>query len=179
MLLEVLIAMVVLATGLGGLFSLIAASMYTNNTSSTDTRATMLAEHVLEQISAQPANACGTTLSITDCAGTSWTIATGAAGCSSIGAGNGGSNGGDGANLTSNGNIDWTQAYSSIPAGYAMKYVSCGANGTQNTYDVRWDVIKMSTYSRMVVISARPAQAPTSGGLRFILPVNLRTIGGM
>ena len=48
--------MVVLAIGLGGLSSLLMASLYTNHRSSQDTTSTMVAEHVLEQISAQPAN---------------------------------------------------------------------------------------------------------------------------
>ena len=57
-LLESLIAMIVLAIGLGGLSSLLIASLYTNHRSSQDTSSTMVAEHVLEQISAQPANSC-------------------------------------------------------------------------------------------------------------------------
>jgi hypothetical protein len=44
------------------------------------------------------------------------------------------------------------------------------------TYDVRWDVIQMSTNSRLTVISARPVGSRQVGGLKFIFPVNLRTI---
>ena len=174
MLLEVMIAIVVLAIGMGGLIPLLASSMYTHSKSGSDTVATMLAEHVLEQISAEPANSANS-LTITDCAGTAWTIATGGA---AVNAGNGGSYGGNGANLSSNGYIDWTQTYASVPSNYAMKYVACGAGGRQSTYDVRWDVITMSTYSRMVAISARTAGTPV-GGLRYMMPVHLRTIGGM
>src|SRR5207244_9866063 len=75
LLIETLIAMIVLAIGLGGLFSLLAASMYTNDRSGADTRSTMLAEHVIEQIDSQLANQSAP-LSISDCAGTSWTINT-------------------------------------------------------------------------------------------------------
>ena len=75
MLLELLIAMVVLLVGLGGILILLISSMYTNNKASRDTTATMLAEHVLEQISAQPANSAAD-LSVTDCAGSAWTIST-------------------------------------------------------------------------------------------------------
>src|SRR6266481_7790277 len=74
-LIESLIAMVVLAVGMGGLYSLLIASLYSNNRSSQDTSSTMVAEHVLEQISAQPANSA-TALSVTDCAGTGWSIST-------------------------------------------------------------------------------------------------------
>ncbi len=175
MLLEVLISMVVLSVGLGGLLSLLVSAMYTDSKSSKDTTSTMVAEHVLEQISAQPANAGATALSVTDCAGTNWSITTAG---SDKGAGSG-TNGGNGANLTSSGNIDWAQSYSGVPTGYKMKYVSCGAGGRQTTYDIRWDVMRMSDYARMVVISARPDGSKTIGGLKYIVPVNLRTIGGI
>jgi Tfp pilus assembly protein PilV len=175
MLLELLIAMVVLVVGLGGLLGLLIPSMYTNSTSRNDTTSTMLAEHILEQISAQPANSA-VPLSITDCAGTAWDIETAG---TVTGAGTGGSYGGNGASLVSTGTIDWTQSYANVPAGYSMKYVGCGIGGKQTVYDVRWDVASMSTYSRMIFVSARPDGSATVGGLRFVMPVNLRTIGGM
>jgi type II secretory pathway pseudopilin PulG len=175
MLLELLIAMVVLVFGMGGLLALLLTSIYTNSTARNDTTSTMLAEHVLEQITAQPANS-NALLTITDCAGTAWNIdPTGAV----VGAGNSGSYGGNGASLTSTGTMDWTQSYNNVPAGYAMQYVGCGAGGRQTVYDVRWNVASMSTFSRMVFVSARPLGSATVGGLRFIVPVNLRTIGGM
>src|SRR5260370_30660345 len=121
-LIEALTAMVVLALGLGGLFSLLMPSLYTNSRSSKDTSSTMVAEHVLEQISAQPANSA-TALSVTDCAGTAWTINTQA---HALGAGSGGSLCGDGGRLTSSGEIDWSQDYSRVPARYAVQYVDCG-----------------------------------------------------
>ena len=167
--------MVVLAVGLGGLFSLLMASLYSNHRSSQDTSSTMVAEHVLEQISAQPANS-STALSMTDCAGTAWTISTQA---HAVGAGSGGSYGGDGASLTSSGVVDWTQAYSAVPVGYAMQYVDCGSGGSQTAYDVRWNLITMTSYARMAIISARPSGSPANGGLRFVMPANLRTIGGL
>jgi type II secretory pathway pseudopilin PulG len=174
-LLESLIAMIVLAIGLGGLSSLLIASLYTNHRSSQDTSSTMVAEHVLEQISSQPANSVAA-LSLTDCAGTAWSISTQG---HAQGAGSGGSYGGDGARLTSGGVIDWTQTYGAVPAGYAMQYVDCGNGGRQTVYDVRWNLITMSTFARMAIISARPSGAPANGGLRFVMPANLRTIGGL
>ena len=175
MLLELLISMVVLTVGLGGLLVLLVSSISTNNTAAKDTTSTMVAEHVLEQISSQPANAVAP-LTVTDCAGTAWTINTLGA---LVGAGTGGSHGGNGAVLTNAGVIDWTQGYSAVPANYAMKYVACGAGGRQTAFDIRWDVLTMSNYSRMVVISARPLGTPVVGGLHYVVPPNLRTIGGM
>jgi type II secretory pathway pseudopilin PulG len=174
-LVESLIAMVVLAVGLGGLSTLLIASLYTNHRSSQDTTSTMVAEHVLEQISAQPANSA-TALSVTDCAGTAWSISTQG---HAVGTGSGGSYGGDGANLTSGGVVDWAQAYANVPAGYGMQYVDCGSGGNRTVYDVRWNMITMSSYARMAIISARPSGSPANGGLRFVMPANLRTIGGL
>jgi len=174
MLLELLISMVVLAVGLGGMMILLASAMYTNNRAGQDTTSTMVAEHILEQISAQAANDIAN-LTITDCAGTASNIATQGA---TKGAGSG-INGGNGAALTSGGIVDWTQNHLAIPNGYAIDYVACGNGSRQTTYDIRWNVITMSTYARMIIISARPQASATVGGLRYVMPVNLRTIGGM
>lgn len=178
MLIELLIAMVVLMVGLGGIMVLLVASMYTNANARNDTTSTMVAEHVMEQISAQPAN--GTTiLSVTDCAGNVLNVnPVGAA----VGAGNSNNYGGNGADLSSTGIVDWTQAYASVPAGYKMQYTSCGIGGRQTVYDIRWNIVTMfppALYSRMVMVSARPTGSATVGGLRFIIPVNLRSVGGM
>jgi len=184
---ELMISMVVLTVGLGGLLVLLVCCLFNDRGSASDTAATMIAEHVLEQISAEPADSVlGAT--ITDCSGVVWNISTAPA---TVGAGTG-ANGGNGANLTANLGfgevIDWTQAYAALPAGYAMQYMACGANGRQETYDVRWNMITMSPYSRMVLISARRVATPVAGtagaaqgnvGMRFVLPVTLRTINGM
>jgi Tfp pilus assembly protein PilV len=178
MLLELLIAIVVLAIGMGGILVLMVSAMSTDNRSGNDTSSTMLAEHLIEQISAQPATSV-TALSINDCAGTAWSVSTvGAAN----GAGNSGSYGGNGAQLTSNGTVDWTQAYASVPAGYSLKYVACGAGGRQITYDTRWNIVSLNSTnnsSRMIVVSARPTGDVMVGGLRYVVPANLRTIGGV
>ncbi len=147
MLLELLIAIIVLAIGMGGILILLVSAMYTNNRSGNDTTSTMAAEHIIEQISSQAANA-----------------------------------GGNGAAMTSTGAVDWTQGYSGVPAGYAMQYIACGAAAQQITYDIRWNAIALNATnnsSRMIVVSARPSGSPTVGGLRYVIPVNLRTIGGM
>ncbi len=178
MLLELLIAIVVLAIGMGGLLVLLVSAVSTNNRSGNDTSSTMLAEHILEQISAQPATS-STALSINDCAATAWTVSTAGA---ANGAGNSGSHGGNGAKLTSTGTVDWTQAYASVPTGYKLKYVACGGGGRQTTYDTRWNVVSLNptnNSSRMIIVSARPTGEATVGGLRYVVPANLRTIGGV
>src|SRR5689334_12684566 len=75
MLLELLISMVVLSVGLGGVLVLLITSIFTNGKAGNDTSSTMVAEHVMEQISGQPANSVDP-LTVTDCAGTAWTVNT-------------------------------------------------------------------------------------------------------
>lgn len=166
-----MIAMLVLAIGLGGITILFTTAIASNNRNSRDTTATLLAQMVIEQINAQHVYS-DATVNITDCANNSWTIAT-TPGAVKTGAG---------ANLTANGTIDFTQAYAGIPANYAMQYVDCSvAGGIQTTYEVRWNVMNVSTNttSRLITAAARPEASNVKqlGGLFYALPVNLRSIG--
>ncbi len=182
-LVELLVALLILAVAMGGITIILTMAMETSSKTSNDTASTMIAEHILEQISSEPANSTNV-LTITDCGGVAHNINTAGA---ARGAGSGGANGGNGANLTAPTAvnpevIDWTQLYAGIPAGYRMRYRSCGAQGRATTYDVRWNIQTLSPYTRLVIISARPVADQNTGiasGLRFITPPNLRTIGGM
>jgi len=176
-LVELLIAMLILAIGLGALTNLLVVAMASDNKNSKDTSATLLAQMVIEQISAQHPNSTAT-ISVTDCTGTSWTIAT-AGGASPNGAG---------ATLVTTstaigyGGISQTQAYSAVTANYKMKWVDCGGvgnTGFPTTYDVRWNVMTIDTnYTRLVTVSARPLNSNGLGGLNFSIPVNLRAVAG-
>lgn len=136
-LLEFLIAMTVLTIGVGGLLPLLLGAITIDKKAAGDTTSTMVAEVILEQISSQSA-ASSNSVSITDCANNTSTITVLD---QKVGAGSGGTYGGNGAALTYMGVVDWTQAYASVPAGYAMQYVACSTtNDTPVTYDVRWDV---------------------------------------
>lgn len=177
-LIELLIALAILAVGLGALTNVLLVSMATDNRNSKDTSSTLLAQMVIEQISAQHPNS-NASISITDCAGNTWTIAT---------AGGASANGGAGATLITSsssagyGGIDQTQAISNITSGYAMQYVDCGGSGNTGvptTYDVRWNVMTVNAnYSRLITASARPLNSTHLGGLTFALPVNLRLVAG-
>ena len=178
---EFLIAMLVLTIGTGGMLPLLIGSITVNKKAAGDTTSIMVAEVVLEQASSQAANYAGVLPNpIQDCAtpANAWNIdVTDAV----VGAGSGGASGGNGANLTAAGTIDWTEPYNNIPAGYAMKYVACSTtNDTPVTYDVRWDVIRTSTagQTKMIVVSARPLYTQ-GGALGIVIPANLRTITGM
>jgi len=171
-LIELMVAMLVLAIGLGAVTTLLATAMASNNRNSGDTTATLLAQMVIEQISAQHVYS-DTQVSVTDCAGTAWNIDTtpGATGT------------GDGATLKADGTIDFTQAYANVTAGYAMQYVDCSnAGGLPITYEVRWNVMSVSnnTTVRMITAAARPLASNVNGlgSLYFALPINLRGVGG-
>jgi hypothetical protein len=60
-----------------------------------------------------------------------------------------------------------------------MQYVDCGAAGAQSTYDVRWNVINIDTYTRLITVSARQTSSSTQlGGAIYAMPITLRGIGG-
>lgn len=176
-LVELMIALSILAVGMGALTNLLVVAMATDNRNSKDTSATLLAQMVVEQISAQHPNSTAT-ITVTDCAGNTWTVATAG----------GASPNGTGATLVTSstaagyGGIDQTQAYSNITAGYAMKFVDCGGvgnTGVPTTYDVRWNVMTVdANYTRLVTASARPLNANALGGIQFALPINLRAVTG-
>jgi len=181
-----MVAMVVLAVGLGALSSLFISATLSNNKNSRNATATLLAQLVLEQISSQDPNSTAT-IFLTDCVGNTWAIAT-----TGGAPGGGAAPFGAGAHLDptstdySYGGIDPTQDYTSIPPatattpGYAMKYVDCGAANTQSTYDVRWNVINIDTYTRLITVSARQlSPANQLGGAVYSLPVTVRGIGGV
>ena len=178
-LIELMVAMLILAIGLGALTTLFVGSMATDNRNSRDTTATLLAQKVIEELTAQNVNST-VTVTLTDCVGNTWTIPStqGAAAPS-----------GQGATLVTNaaspfyGGIDFTQTYGSVPAGFAMQYVDCDPNGLQTTYDVRWNVMTMTANNtRLITASARRTGSANSqnGGnpLSYSIPVTLRAIGG-
>jgi prepilin-type N-terminal cleavage/methylation domain-containing protein len=180
-LLEFLISMVILSIGVGGILPLLIASITLDKKAAGDTTSVMVAEVVLEQMSSAGANYPGVLPNpIQDCAtpANSWSIDMTSA---IVGAGSGGSYGGNGAKLTNQGAIDWTQDYANIPANFAMRYVACSTtNDTPVTYEVRWDVVKTSSSdsTKMVVVSARP-MIQQSMALGVVWPINMRTIIGM
>jgi type II secretory pathway pseudopilin PulG len=173
LMIELMISMVVLTVGLGGLLVLLITAMYNDKVSSRETTSTMVAEHILEQITAEGVNS-NNPLTVTDCANNLLNIATARA---PLGGGSGGANGGNGAALTADGKIDWlNQAFANVPAGYAIHYIACGNNGRQASYEIRWNVIQMSGNSRLTIIGAHPSGDAQLGGIKFVVPVNLRTI---
>lgn len=165
-LIELMIALTMLTVGLIGVLALITTAISGNNRNKLDTSATMLAQMVMEQIVAQPEQLAAT-ITINDCnPGTpnTWNINTATA-----------PSPGNGPPLAANGGIDFT---ATAPTGYRMQYVTCGANGQQATYDVRWNIRTVNAYSKMVTVSARSLGAQVNGASLplFSPPVTMRTI---
>ena len=174
-LIELMIAMSILAVTLGGLSVLFIFASETNHKNSRATSSTMLAQQVLEQISAQHPDSLQV-ITIADCAGNQWAVNT---------VGNVGP-AGTGAQLVTAatspyyGGLDPAQDYANVPAGYGMQYVDCAGGGRQTTYDVRWNIVTLNQYTRLITVSARQnSSANQLGGRIFALPSTLRGIGGM
>ena len=177
-LIELMIALVVLAVGMAALGVLFGVAILGNGRSKGDTAGTMLAQTILEQIAAQPASSAAN-LSVTDCnaaGATTWTVATAAGGAA----------------LNSTGQIDFAgQTYAAAPANYKMQFVACGNNGRQATYDVRWNIQNVNkdptnatVQTRLITVSAQPLAADSATGsssrpLAFAPPITLRTVGGL
>ena len=170
-LIELLIAMTVLAIGMGGILIMITAAMSANSSTRNDTTSTMLAQMVLEEATGTPAGSP----TVFDCQGNAWVIN----GTPAAAPGNG-------ALLTAaTGDINWIgQTYAAAPAGYKMQYVECGAGNKQSTYEVRWNITTLGAGpAELVTVSSRQigwsnAAGGQKAGILFSIPVTLRTLVG-
>ncbi len=163
-LMELMVAMFVLAVGLLGGMMMVIIGMSRNNTNRVDTTATNVAQTVLEQIAGAPANS-NPTLTVTDCVPNTLNINTAPGG----------------AGLKANGDVDFSAntAASLNANSYQMSYKLCGNNGLQTTYDVRWNVQALGGWGKLVTVSARQPFVASQTGISFISPVTLRTIVSM
>lgn len=170
-LLELMIAMIVLAVGLLGGMVMVMFGMTRNNSNRVDTTATNVAQTVLEGIAGTPTNA-NLTLTVTDCLQTSPITSTLKINTAPGGAG-----------LKANGDIDFN---ADLPAtlnanNYQMNYTVCGNNGLKNVYDVRWNVqtVGAGGWGKLVTVSARQTFTATTPGIGMLAPVTLRTVVSM
>jgi competence protein ComGC len=167
-LIEMMIAVLVLAIGLIGASNLAVLAIRTNTMSRRDSTSAALAEMVIGQISAVPVGGGVTSVTITDCAAHSVTVNTS------------GTSAGSGANLNTGGTIDFTQTFASVTAGYAMKYTVCGvSNGAQFVYDMRWNIqLSASGNTEFVVVGVQPASSSSGTFQQYAPAVNVRTVVG-
>jgi len=159
---ELMIAMVVLAVGILGSMSLVIMAINGNFRSKQVSNSTALAQMVTEKIMSIPAYT-NPTLTLTDCTGTNYNVSTAAGGGA----------------LNSAGDVDYTQAK---VTNYNMAYTDCGTANRQMTYDVRWTItaIPNNTYAKLLTVSAR-LNAVTNGataGAVFGPVVTIRTVVG-
>jgi Tfp pilus assembly protein PilV len=163
-LMELMVAIFVLAVGLLGGMMMVIMGMSRDNSNRVDTTATNVAQTVLEQIAGAPPNS-NPTLTVTDCIPNTLNINTAPGG----------------AGLKANGDVDFSAdtATSLNNNKYQMDYTLKGNNGLQTTYDVRWNIQKLGTWGKLVTVSARQPFVASQTGISFITPVTLRTIVSM
>ena len=158
-LIELMIAMVILAVGVVGSMALVVRAIGGDFASKQTSNSTVLAQMVTERIMAVPANN-STIVTISDCTPTAFNVST------SVG----------GAALTTSGDVDYTQA---AVANYNMSYTDCDTSGRQAVYDVRWNiqVVTNSSYAKILTVSS---QLKSAGNNRMVwAPVaTIRTIVG-
>lgn len=159
-LIELMIAMVVLAVGIIGSMALIVRAIGGDGWSRQLSNSTVMDETVLERIMAIPSST-NTLVSITDCTNTTSNVST--------------SPGGEPLNTL--GEVDFSQP---IVANYRMLYSDCDTNGRKAIYDVRWNIQAIANSSGYVKVVTVSAQLQSAGNNRMVFaPVaTLHTVVG-
>lgn len=164
---ELMVAMFVLMIGVLGGMILVVLSIGGNGRNRQASNSTVVAQMVTEKIMSVPANT-SPTITITDCAGTANNISTT------------GTAAGAGSHLIGDGSaVDFTQTLGSAgaPAGYYMAFTDCGTATRQATYDVRWNIRTISTYVKLITVSAKLRGAGSDLKV-FSPPVTIRSMAG-
>ena len=161
-LLELMVAMLVLTIGVAGCAIVIPIAIGRNFANRQQGNSTVLAQMVLEKIMSVPA-ATAPTLTITDCVPSAHNVST----AGSAGAGSGSS-------LNASGVVDFSQAQ---VANYSMNYTTCGTNGRQTVYDVRWNIQTPSNFVKLVTVSVKLKNS-TGNAAMFSLPVTISSMSG-
>ncbi|HST77789.1 MAG TPA: prepilin-type N-terminal cleavage/methylation domain-containing protein, partial [Verrucomicrobiae bacterium] len=157
-LLELMIAICVLAIGILGGMGVICAATASNGGSKMNTAAATLAESTMERIMAVPPNATGAAAvtNVSDCSGNAFQMNTAALG-----------------SLLSGGpfpGIDYTQPPT---AKYSMMYVTCSGF----TFDVRWRVDNGPTPStQMITVSVKSLRNAANPAASFTRKLTLHSV---
>jgi prepilin-type N-terminal cleavage/methylation domain-containing protein len=157
---ELMIAMLVLAVGIVGSMALIIRAVGGDSWSKQLSNSTVLAQAVTERIMAIPA-ASNTTVTITDCANNVLNVNTAPGGPA----------------VTGTGDLDFSAA--AVP-NYQMLYTNCDTNGHQAIYDVRWNVATIPNSNGWVKMLTVSAQLRSAGrnAMVFAPAATVRTIVG-
>ncbi len=159
-LIELMIAMLVLAVGIMASMGLIVRAVSGDFWSKQLSNSTVLAQTVTERIMAIPAQN-NTTVTITDCTGTASPVSTSPGGAA----------------LLSSGEVDFTQG---AVANYQMNYTDCDTTGRQATYDIRWNVQTIANSLgnvKLLTVSSR-LKNHGSSAVVFAPEATVRTIVG-
>ena len=159
-LIELMIAMLVLAVGILAAMGLVVRAISGDAWSKQLSNSTVLAQTITERIMAVPAQTT-TNLTINDCTTTASTVAVVPGGAS----------------LNSNGEVDFTQG---AVTNYQMNYTDCDTNGRQSIYDIRWNVQAITGSLgnvKLLTVSAKLKNAGSSAVL-FAPEATVRTIVG-
>jgi prepilin-type N-terminal cleavage/methylation domain-containing protein len=160
-LIELMIAMVVLAVGILGSMALIVRAIGGDAWSKQLSNSTVLAQAITERIMAIPA-ASNTPVTIADCTNNPAATVNTAPGGSAV---------------TSSGDVDFTAA---PVANYQMLYTDCNTNGRQAIYDVRWNIAAIPNslgFAKMVTVSAQ-LKHTGNNAVAFAPVATVRTIIG-
>jgi Tfp pilus assembly protein PilV len=168
---ELIMAMTVLAVGMAGLMILITSAIASNNRNKLDTTATVLSQMMLERLIASGVNA-SSTFTITDCQSNDLTVDPS------------GTTTGRGAALSGS-SIDFSAAPDPV-SGYSINYQTCNAGGNVATYNIRWHIKVLQgtdtePFTKQLIVATRQIGAAGTGPnqLKFFAPpVTLRTVIG-
>ena len=165
-LIEVMVAITVLTVGVAGCAVVIPIAIGRNFANRQQGNSTVIAQMVTEKLLSVPANAVPI-LTITDCAANNNSVYTT------------GSAGGTGSTVLASGDIDFSQAQGGggAPVGYFMNYTTCGSNGLQMVYDVRWNIKDSSAFVKFITVSAR-LKSSTGNAKMYSAPVTIRSMAG-
>jgi Tfp pilus assembly protein PilV len=175
-LLELMIAMTVLTVGMMGSMIMILTGMQSNSRNKTDNQATILDQEILEEFATLKNYPKPGYVTIYDCA-----LSGGNADWHKASLGQAAGPNGNGATLSSVGDIDWTQPAptlaTSTTQGYAMLYQTCSGD----IYEVRWNIMEVSPnpFSRISLLTVSSRETAAKGsplGMLFAPPTTLRTL---
>jgi prepilin-type N-terminal cleavage/methylation domain-containing protein len=175
-LIELMMALFVLAVGMAGGMILVSTAIASNNRNKLDTTATLLSQMVLEKILTPGNTNLPPTpalpphfVTVTDCTGNTFRIYLDPGGPV----------------LAATGEIDFTKPLPAV--GYNMNYTVCRAAGQFAVYDVRWNITTIkstpnSIYTKAVTVAARPTGAGANNSTKILffgLPITLRGVSGI
>jgi prepilin-type N-terminal cleavage/methylation domain-containing protein len=168
---ELIMAMTLLAVGMAGVMILISSAISSNNRNKLDTTATVLSQMMTERLVAAGAKASAS-FTITDCQSNSLTVDPS------------GTTSGSGAALSGTA-IDFSTAPTPT-SGYSVNYQTCGTGANAATYNIRWHVkilqgTNTDPFTKEIIVATRQVGAGGTGPnqLKFFAPpVTLRTVIG-